>query len=200
MLTAKDFSGILTVGGTILGTSSRSNWCGCRFHNGLDRWRRWSITYHNWIWTALWCLVETGHIRQRICFERKVWMWLHFQRQLTMIYGEQIFYDIWFPKVQVDIATNTSTVSIQPRHLSRVFIVEVMGHKVGWVTCIRELQEALILSFASGDSVWSECDFRRLKTHKSRKTLYDYCSCGRNVSRREWIKKLRCRRKLIKQN
>ncbi len=46
----------------------------------------------------------------------------------------------------VDIATDTiDCIHTTATSHSRVFIVEVMGHKVGWVTFMQELQAVQIL-------------------------------------------------------
>ena len=69
LLTAADFSGILTKGGTILG-SSRQPFKQMRVpdEDGLDKVEAMKSTYRK---LKLDCLVETEHKRRPICLERK---------------------------------------------------------------------------------------------------------------------------------
>ncbi len=133
MLTAKDFSGILTVGGTILGTS-RQSFKQMREpdQNGLDKVEAMKKTYHS---LKLNCLVILGgngtHKTANLLREEGL-------NIITL--PKTIDNDLWGTDMTfgfqsaVDIATNTiDCIHTTAISHSRVFIVEIMGHKVGWV-------------------------------------------------------------------
>lgn len=133
MLTSKDFSGILTVGGTILGTS-RQPFKQMREpdQNGLDRVEAMKKTYRR---LELDCLVILGgngtHKTANLLREEGL-------NVITL--PKTIDNDLWGTEMTfgfqsaVDIATNTiDCIHTTATSHSRVFIVEIMGHKVGWV-------------------------------------------------------------------
>ena len=133
MLTSKDFSGILTVGGTILGTS-RQPFKLMREpdKNGLDKVEAMKETYHK---LALDCLVVLGgngtHKTANLLREEGL-------NVITL--PKTIDNDLWGTDLTfgfqsaVDIATNTiDCIHTTATSHSRVFIVEIMGHRVGWV-------------------------------------------------------------------
>jgi len=133
MLTSKDFSGILTVGGTILGTS-RVPFKQMREldHRGLDKVEAMKRTYHR---LELDCLVILGgngtHKTANLLREEGL-------NVITL--PKTIDNDLWGTEMTfgfqsaVDIATNTiDCIHTTATSHSRVFIVEIMGHKVGWV-------------------------------------------------------------------
>ena len=133
MLTSKDFSGILTVGGTILGTS-RQPFKQMREpdRNGLDRVDAMKKTYRR---LKLDCLVILGgngtHKTANLLREEGL-------NVITL--PKTIDNDLWGTDMTfgfqsaVDIATNTiDCIHTTATSHSRVFIVEIMGHKVGWV-------------------------------------------------------------------
>lgn len=134
MLTAKDFSGILTVGGTILGTSRQPfKLMRVPDANGLDKVKAMKHTYHK---LNLNCLVVLGgngtHKTANLLREEGL-------NVITL--PKTIDNDLWGTDMTfgfqsaVDIATNTiDCIHTTATSHSRVFIVEVMGHKVGWVT------------------------------------------------------------------
>ena len=134
MMTSRDFSGILTVGGTILGTS-RQPFKKMRDpdENGLDKVEAMKHTYHK---LSLDCLVVLGgngtHKTANMLREEG----LH-----VITLPKTIDNDLWGTDMTfgfqsaVDIATDTiDKIHTTATSHSRVFIVEVMGHKVGWVT------------------------------------------------------------------
>ena len=134
MLTSKDFSGILTVGGTILGTS-RQPFKLMREpdKNGLDKVEAMKHTYHK---LNLDCLVILGgngtHKTANLLREEGL-------NVITL--PKTIDNDLWGTDMTfgfqsaVDIATNTiDCIHTTATSHSRVFIVEVMGHKVGYLT------------------------------------------------------------------
>lgn len=134
MLTSKDFSGILTVGGTILGTSRQPfKLMRQPDKNGLDKVEAMKHTYHK---LNLDCLVVLGgngtHKTANLLREEGL-------NVITL--PKTIDNDLWGTDMTfgfqsaVDIATNTiDCIHTTATSHSRVFIVEVMGHKVGWVT------------------------------------------------------------------
>ena len=134
MLTSRDFSGILTVGGTILGTSRQPfKLMRVPDENGLDKVEAMKHTYHK---LNLDCLVVLGgngtHKTANMLREEG----LH-----VITLPKTIDNDLWGTDMTfgfqsaVDIATDTiDKIHTTATSHSRVFIVEVMGHKVGWVT------------------------------------------------------------------
>lgn len=129
-----DFSGILTEGGTILG-SSRQPFKNMRKPdaNGMDKVAAMVNTYHK---LKLDCLVILGgngtHKSANMLREEG----------LNVVgLPKTIDNDIWGTDMTfgfqsaVDIATDTiDRIHTTATSHSRVFIVEVMGHKVGWLT------------------------------------------------------------------
>lgn len=134
MLTSRDFSGILTMGGTILGTSRQPfKLMRVPDENGLDKVEAMKHTYHK---LNLNCLVVLGgngtHKTANLLREEGL-------NILTL--PKTIDNDLWGTDMTfgfqsaVDIATDTiDRIHTTATSHSRVFIIEVMGHKVGWVT------------------------------------------------------------------
>lgn len=134
MLTSRDFSGILTIGGTILGTSRQPfKLMRVPDENGLDKVEAMKHTYHK---LNLDCLVVLGgngtHKTANMLREEG----LH-----VITLPKTIDNDLWGTDMTfgfqsaVDIATDTiDKIHTTATCHSRVFIIEVMGHKVGWVT------------------------------------------------------------------
>lgn len=134
LLTAKDFSGILTVGGTILGTSRQPfKLMRTPDENGLDKVEAMKLTYHK---LRLECLVILGGNGTQKTAN------LLREEGLNVIHlPKTIDNDIWGTDVTFGFqsAINIATEAIDCIHTTaashnRVFIVEVMGHKVGWLT------------------------------------------------------------------
>lgn len=134
MLTGKDFSGILTKGGTILGTSRTPF---KQIHepdeNGVDKVEAMKQTYHK---LQLDCLVILGgngtHKTANLLREEGL-------NVVTL--PKTIDNDLWGTDMTFGFqsAVNIATDAIDCIHTTaashgRVFIVEVMGHKVGWLT------------------------------------------------------------------
>ena len=134
MLTSRDFSGILTVGGTILGTSRQPfKLMRVPDENGLDKVEAMKHTYHK---LNLDCLVVLGGNGTH-----KTANMLREEGLNVITLPKTIDNDLWGTDMTfgfqsaVDIATNTiDCIHTTATSHSRVFIVEVMGHKVGWVT------------------------------------------------------------------
>ena len=134
MLTSRDFSGILTVGGTILGTSRQPfKLMRVPDKDGIDKVEAMKHTYHK---LNLDCLVVLGgngtHKTANLLREEGL-------NVITL--PKTIDNDLWGTDMTfgfqsaVDIATDTiDRIHTTATSHSRVFVVEVMGHKVGWVT------------------------------------------------------------------
>ena len=134
MLTSRDFSGILTVGGTILGTSRQPfKLMRVPDKDGLDKVEAMKHTYHK---LNLDCLVVLGGNGTH-----KTANMLREEGLNVITLPKTIDNDLWGTDMTfgfqsaVDIATDTiDKIHTTATSHSRVFIVEVMGHKVGWVT------------------------------------------------------------------
>ena len=134
MLTPKDFSGILTRGGTILGTSRQPfKLMRVPDKDGLDKVEAMKHTYHK---LNLNCLIILGgngtHKTANLLREEGL-------NVITL--PKTIDNDLWGTEMTfgfqsaVDIATDTiDRIHTTATSHSRVFIIEVMGHKVGHVT------------------------------------------------------------------
>ena len=153
MLTSKDFSGILTLGGTILGTSRQPfKLMRVPDKDGIDKVEAMKHTYHK---LNLDCLVILGgngtHKSANMLREEGlnvVTLPKTIDNDLvntdhTPGFGSAAKYvastvreiTTFGFQSAVDIATDTiDRIHTTATSHSRVFIVEVMGHKVGWVT------------------------------------------------------------------
>ena len=134
LLTSRDFSGILTKGGTILG-SSRQPFKLMRVpdENGLDKVEAMKHTYHK---LNLDCLVILGGNGTQ-----KTANLLREEGLNIVGLPKTIDNDIWGTDMTfgfqsaVEIATSAiDCIHTTAASHGRVFIVEVMGHKVGWLT------------------------------------------------------------------
>lgn len=134
MLTSKDFSGILTRGGTILGTSRQPfKLMRVPDKDGLDKVAAMKHTYHK---LSLDCLVILGGNGTQ-----KTANLLREEGLNVIGLPKTIDNDLWGTDMTfgfqsaVDIATDTiDRIHTTATSHSRVFIIEVMGHKVGHVT------------------------------------------------------------------
>ncbi len=133
-LKPRDFSGILTEGGTIIGTS-RQPFKQMRTpdENGLDKVKAMLSNYKEW---KLDCLVILGGNGTH-----KTANLLREEGCNVVTLPKTIDNDIWGTDITfgfqsaVDIATNAiDCIHTTAASHGRVFIVEVMGHKVGWLT------------------------------------------------------------------
>lgn len=134
MLTSRDFSGILTRGGTILGTSRQPfKLMRVPDKDGLDKVEAMKHTYHK---LNLNCLVILGgngtHKTANLLREEGL-------NVVTL--PKTIDNDLWGTDMTfgfqsaVDIATNAiDCIHTTAASHGRIFVVEIMGHKVGWMT------------------------------------------------------------------
>lgn len=134
MLTGRDFSGILTKGGTILG-SSRTPFKTIREpdENGLDKVEAMKQNYYK---LKLDCIVILGGNGTH-----KTANLLRQEGLNVVTLPKTIDNDLWGTDMTFGFqsAVNIATDCIDCIHTTasshgRVFIVEVMGHKVGWLT------------------------------------------------------------------
>ncbi len=129
-----DFSGILTEGGTILGTSRQPfKLMRVPDENGLDKVEAMKHTYKK---LKLECLVVLGGNGSQ-----KTANLLREEGLNIVSLPKTIDNDLWGSDVTFGFqsAVNVATNAIDCIHTTaashgRVFIVEVMGHKVGWLT------------------------------------------------------------------
>ena len=134
MLSAKDFSGILTRGGTILGTSRQPfKLMRVPDANGLDKVEAMKQTYHKLCLDCLVILGGNGTQKTANLLREEGLNIIHLPKTIDN--------DIWGTDMTFGFqsAVNIATYAIDCIHTtaashSRVFIVEVMGHKVGWLT------------------------------------------------------------------
>ncbi len=133
-MASSDFSGILTEGGTILG-SSRQPFKQMRDpdENGLDKVAAMKHTYYQ---LRLDCLVVLGGNGSQ-----KTANLLREEGLNVIALPKTIDNDLWGTDMTFGFqsAVNIATNAIDCIHTTaashgRVFIVEVMGHKVGWLT------------------------------------------------------------------
>lgn len=133
LLTPEDFSGILIRGGTILGTS-RQPFKKMRLpdENGMDKVEAMKNTYHK---LSLDCLVILGGNGTH-----KTANMLREEGLNVVTLPKTIDNDLWGTDMTfgfqsaVDIATDTiDRIHTTASSHSRVFIIEIMGHKVGHV-------------------------------------------------------------------
>lgn len=129
-----DFSGILTKGGTILGTSRQPfKLMRVPAENGLDKVEAMKHTYRK---LKLECLVVLGGNGSQ-----KTANLLREEGLNIVSLPKTIDNDLWGTDMTFGFqsAVNVATNAIDCIHTTaashgRVFIVEVMGHKVGWLT------------------------------------------------------------------
>ena len=157
MLSSKDFSGILTRGGTILGTSRQPfKLMRVPDKDGLDKVEAMKHTYHK---LNLNCLVILGgngtHKTANLLREEGL-------NVITL--PKTIDNDLWGTDMTfgfqsaVDIATDTiDRIHTTATSHSRVFIIEVMGHKVGHVTLHAGIAGGadIILLTAAAKTLWN---------------------------------------------
>jgi len=133
MLTGKDFSGILTKGGTMLGTS-RTPFKTIREpdKNGLDKVEAMKQNYHKLKLDVLVVLGGNG--------THKTANLLREEGLNVVTLPKTIDNDLWGTDMTFGFqsAVNIATDCIDCIHTTasshgRIFIVEIMGHKVGWL-------------------------------------------------------------------
>ncbi|MFG6382879.1 MAG: 6-phosphofructokinase [Lachnospiraceae bacterium] len=134
LLTGSDFSGILTKGGTILGTSRQPfKMMRVPDENGLDKVEAMKQTYYKLRLDCLVILGGNGTQKTANLLREEGLNIIHLPKTIDNdIYGTDVTFGF-------QSAINIATEAIDCIHTTaashnRVFIVEVMGHKVGWLT------------------------------------------------------------------
>ncbi|MCC8168290.1 MAG: 6-phosphofructokinase [Clostridiales bacterium] len=134
LLTSADFSGVLTKGGTILG-SSRQPFKMMRVpdENGLDKVEAMKQTYHKLALDCLVILGGNGTQKTANLLREEGLNVIHLPKTIDNdIYGTDVTFGF---QSAIDIATTAiDCIHTTAASHNRVFIVEVMGHKVGWLT------------------------------------------------------------------
>ncbi len=133
LLTSRDFSGILTKGGTILGTSRQPfKLMRVPDDNGLDKVKAMKHTYHKLNLDCLVILGGNGTQKTANLLREEGLNIIHLPKTIDNdIYGTDVTFGF-------QSALNIATDAIDYIHTTaashnRVFIVEIMGHKVGWL-------------------------------------------------------------------
>lgn len=134
MLTGQDFSGILTRGGTILGTS-RQPFKQMRIPdaNGLDKVEAMKQNYYKLCLDCLVILGGNGTQKTANLLREEGLHVIHLPKTIDNdIWGTDMTFGF---QSAVDIATDAiDCIHTTAASHNRVFLVEVMGHKVGWLT------------------------------------------------------------------
>ncbi len=134
LLTSSDFSGILTKGGTILG-SSRQPFKLMRQpdENGLDKVEAMKHTYYKLNLDCLVILGGNGTQKTANLLREEGLNIIHLPKTIDNdIYGTDVTFGF---QSAINIAANAiDQIHTTAASHNRVFIVEVMGHKVGWLT------------------------------------------------------------------
>ena len=144
LLTSTDFSGILTKGGTILG-SSRQPFKLMRVpdENGLDKVEAMKQTYYKLNLDCLVILGGNGTQKTANLLREEGLNIIHLPKTIDNdIYGTDVTFGF---QSAINIATDCiDCIHTTAASHNRVFIVEVMGHKVGWLTLYAGVAEGAI--------------------------------------------------------
>ena len=134
LLTSSDFSGILTKGGTILG-SSRQPFKLMRKpdENGLDKVEAMKHNYYKLNLDCLVILGGNGTQKTANLLREEGLNIIHLPKTIDNdIYGTDVTFGF---QSAINIAADAiDCIHTTAASHNRVFIVEVMGHKVGWLT------------------------------------------------------------------
>ncbi len=134
MLTSRDFSGILTKGGTILGTSRQPfKLMRVPDEKGLDKVEAMKQNYYKLRLDCLVILGGNGTQKTANLLREEGLNIIHLPKTIDNdIYGTDMTFGF---QSAVDIATEAiDYIHTTAASHNRVFIVEIMGHKVGWLT------------------------------------------------------------------
>ena len=134
LLTSSDFSGILTKGGTILGSSRQPfKYMRDPDENGLNKVEAMKSNYYKLNLDCLVILGGNGTQKKANLIREEGLNVIHLPKTIDNdIYGTDITFGFYS-------AVNVASAAIDCIHTTaashnRVFIVEVMGHNVGWLT------------------------------------------------------------------
>ncbi len=152
LLTSADFSGILTKGGTILG-SSRQPFKLMRVpdENGLDKVKAMKQNYYKLNLDCLVILGGNGTQKTANLLREEGLHIIHLPKTIDNdIYGTDVTFGF---QSAINIACDAiDCIHTTAASHDRVFIVEVMGHKVGWLTLYAGMASGadIILPVAEG--------------------------------------------------
>lgn len=134
LLSGSDFSGILTKGGTIIG-SSRQPFKEMRIpdENGLDKVEAMKQNYYKLNLDCLVILGGNGTQKSANMLREEGLNIIHLPKTIDNdIYGTDVTFGF---QSAINIATDAiDCIHTTAASHNRIFIVEVMGHKVGWLT------------------------------------------------------------------
>lgn len=134
LLTGSDFSGILTKGGTILGTSRQPfKMMRVPDEKGLDKVEAMKQTYYKLRLDCLVILGGNGTQKTANLLREEGLNIIHLPKTIDNdIFGTDVTFGF---QSAINIATDAiDCIHTTAASHNRVFIVEVMGHKVGWLT------------------------------------------------------------------
>ena len=134
LLTGSDFSGILTKGGTILGTSRQPfKMMRVSDEKGLDKVEAMKQTYYKLRLDCLVILGGNGTQKTANLLREEGLNIIHLPKTIDNdIFGTDVTFGF---QSAINIATDAiDCIHTTAASHNRVFIVEVMGHKVGWLT------------------------------------------------------------------
>ena len=129
-----EFSGILTEGGTILGTSRQPfKLMRTPDENGLDKVEAMKHTYKKLKLECLVVLGGNGSQKTANLLREEGLNIIHLPKTIDNdLYGTDVTFGF---QSAINVATNAiDCIHTTAASHGRVFIVEVMGHKVGWLT------------------------------------------------------------------
>lgn len=133
-LTSLDFSGILTKGGTIIGTSRQPfKLMRTPDENGIDKVAAMKDTYKKLMLDCLVILGGNGTQKTANLLREEGLNVIHLPKTIDNdIFGTDVTFGF---QTAINIATDAiDCIHTTAASHNRVFIVEVMGHKVGWLT------------------------------------------------------------------
>ena len=134
LLTSQDFSGILTKGGTILGSSRQPfKLMTVPDENGLNKVEAMKSNYFKLNLECLVILGGNGTQKTANLLREEGLNIIHLPKTIDNdIYGTDVTFGFYSA---INIACNAiDCIHTTAASHNRVFIVEVMGHKVGWLT------------------------------------------------------------------
>ena len=183
LLTAQDFSGILTKGGTIIG-SSRQPFKMMRVpdEKGLDKVEAMKQNYYKLRLDCLVILGGNGTQKTANLLREEGLNIIHMPKTIDNdIYGTDMTFGFYSA---VNIATDAiDCIHTTASSHNRVFIVEIMGHKVGQLSSVRRHCGRRGHHSDPGDPVrYRQGDRGDRPQNEAGQGLYGHCSCrGRDL-------------------
>lgn len=134
LMSKSDFSGILTMGGTILGTSRQPfKLMGVPDADGLNKVEAMKQNYYKLNLNCLVVLGGNGSQKTANLLREEGLNVIHLPKTIDNdIFGTDVTFGF---QSAINIATNVlDCIHTTAASHNRVFVVEIMGHKVGWLT------------------------------------------------------------------